>query len=87
MYIYKVLKNNDVSIDDFTSAINCARECIESVLYDFDAVVTVTDDLLTITTDEISEKECKEKIQGCFCDSAGNVYPEFLRVEPFSQKA
>lgn len=80
-------KNDEVSSESFTSAANCAKDCIESVLYDFGAVITVTDDLITITTDDITEKECKEKIQGCFCDSAGNVYPEFLRVEPLSKEA
>jgi len=87
MHIYKVHKDDEVSIEDFTSAVNCAKECIESVLYDLGAVVTVSDDLITITTDDITEKECKEKIQGCFCDSAGNVYPEFIRVERLSKKA
>ena len=82
MYTYKVHKNNEVSIEDFTSAVNCAKECIESVLYDFGAVITVTGDTIIIAIDDVTEMECKEKIKGCFCDSAGNVYPEFLRVEP-----
>jgi hypothetical protein len=81
MFIYKVHKDDEASIEDFTSAVNCAKECIENVLYDLSAVITVTDDLITITTDDITKKECKDKIQGCFCDNAGNVYPEFLRVE------
>lgn len=79
MFTYKIHKNNEISAEDFESAIYCAKECIESVLYDFGAVIAIDGDLITITADNITEKECKERIKGCF--RTGSVYPKFLRVE------
>lgn len=85
MYTYRIHKNHRVSSEKFSSAVNSAKNCVESVLYDFGAEVLVSGDLMRIKVDSITEKECRESIRGCFCDGSGNLYPEFLRVEPLSK--
>lgn len=87
MFTYKIHKNDEISAEDFESAIYCAKDSMESVLYDFGAVIAIDGDSIKITADNITEKECKEKINGCFCDSTGSVYPEFLRFELLPNKA
>lgn len=88
MFIYKIYKNDEIETEDFERAIYSLKDCIESVLYNVGGVViAVKGNLITITADNITEKECKEKIKGCLCDSTGSVYPQFLRVELLSKKS
>ncbi len=87
MFIFKVYKSNDVNYDDFQSAVNCTKSCIESVLYDYSISVAISGDVIKICPVNVdilnlTFSECKEKIKGCFCDSHGIIYPEFSRIEP-----
>lgn len=81
MFIFRVHKRDETTREDFASALSCARECAESVLHDYGAIVTEENDLLTVNAEGLSEQECKVRIAGCFCDSAGSMYPEFQWIE------
>lgn len=81
MFIFKIHKNDAITSEDFTSAVCCAKDSIESILCDFNVEITVEGDFIKIKTDDITAKDCKEKIKGCFRDSDGSMYSEFLRIE------
>ena len=81
MYSFRVHKAYGATQEDFASAFSCARASVESVLYDCGAIVTEANYLITINAEELTAQECKVKIAGCFCDSAGSIYPEFRHVE------
>jgi DNA-binding LytR/AlgR family response regulator len=86
MYKIKILKPCEISAEEFESALNCARTCIESVLENELLFVEVTDDSITIQSDDekglmnMNLSEIKMKIKGCFCDAGGLVYPEFGKI-------
>jgi hypothetical protein len=81
MFTFKVHKTNETTHEDFASALSCARSSIENVLFDHCAIVTVTKDMIKIDAEGLTAQECKSKIKGCFCDSAGLMYPEFRCIE------
>jgi len=87
-FIFNVLKSCDSSDDEFESAINCAKDCIESVLDDDSLSVTVIDKRIVIESIDHDREinftlaECKENVKGCFCDASGKLYPEFMKIEP-----
>lgn len=86
MHKIKVLKPDEISEEEFESALNCARTCIESVLENGFLIVEATDDSITIESNDenglmnMSLSEIKEKIKGCFCNADGLVYPEFGKI-------
>jgi hypothetical protein len=82
MYTFRIHKSDGTTLEDFSSALSCARASIESVLYDHGAIVTEEDNLITINAEGLTAQECKERIAGCFCDKTGSMYPEFRVVEP-----
>ena len=81
MLVITIHKSDEGTNEEFSSAINCAKESIESVLWELDPTVTVNDRTISIVVSGITANECKEKIDGCFRDSAKDLYPEFLRIE------
>ena len=87
MFVFKIYQGGDSTNEEFSSAIDCAKTCIESVLYDLNATVAVEGNQISIVVSNIKEKECWGKIKGCFRDSSGTFYPEFLHVESIPQNA
>lgn len=81
MFIFKVHRADGINSEVFLSAVYCVKECIESVLDGHEPSVSVMGDVIRVEAASLSAAECKQKISGCFCDSDGNVYAEFLRVE------
>lgn len=87
-YIFKVVKSENSSADEFVDALNCSRECIESVLDDENLLVEVSENTITISSIDQnkitnpSSSNCKAIIKGCFCDGNGYLYPEFSAIEP-----
>ena len=88
MYTFKINKSPESTREEFESAVNCARDCIESVLdNEFLSIIVAEDTILINLTDKIQSidmtlSECKEKVKGCFMDSSGNTYPEFRNIIP-----
>ena len=86
MYIFKINKSLDSSNEEFENTVNCARDCVESVLDNESLLVIVVED--TIRIDAIDKNnpivmtlsECKKKIKGCFMGSSKNTYPEFKSI-------
>jgi hypothetical protein len=87
MFVFKVHQSNEATIEMFSMAVDCARTSIESVLFDLDATVVVEGDKISITASGITEAECEDKIKGCFRQSNGAYYPEFLFIELLPRKA
>ncbi len=87
MFIFKIHQEYDVTNEIFSRAVDCARTSIVSVLYDFDATVAVEGNIVSITASGLTEAECEDKIMGCFRQSNGAYYPEFLRLELLPRKA
>ena len=88
MFTFDLKKSSDSSDDQFLSALSCARDSIESVL-DNDALsITVEGHTVVIQSQDPEQPigmtlaNCRDKIKGCFCDSSGNLYPEFTKVVP-----
>ena len=88
MYIFKIIKSDDSSIEEFESAVYCARGCVESVLDNEKLSVKVIDNQIVIEVSDDNEvigmtfSECKEKVKGCFGDASGKTYPEFIKIVP-----
>lgn len=86
VYKYRPVKPPELSEENFLNAINCARACIESILDNEQLAVEVVAGVITIRpTDSegsigMTPNQCRAKIKSCFCDSAGNIYPEFVRI-------
>jgi hypothetical protein len=80
---FKFHKSPDTTEEEFLSAIACAKNCIESVLYDNNPVVTISGNTIFIDRVNITIKQCEEQVRGCFCDSFNHTYPESKRVEVF----
>lgn len=75
-------KDSDTIEEEFISAISCAKTCIESVLYDDNPIAIISGNIISVKVSDsnITIQQFKEKVRGCFCDSFGNIYPEFLRI-------
>jgi len=88
MYKFSIKKSPESTNEEFDSAMNCTRTCIESILDNNQIQITISDNIITIHSIdpeceiELSANECKEKIKGCFCDSSSKLYPEFEKIEP-----
>ena len=82
-----VIKNVNISDEEFESAFNCAVTSVESTLYDYEVEVAVElpNIYISAKTDiermPFSLKRCKEIIKGAFVDAAGRRYPEFNLIE------
>lgn len=87
MFVFKIHQENDVTDEMFSKAVDCAKASIASVLYDFDAMVAIEGDIISIVVPGLTETECEEKIMGCFRQSNEAYYPEFLRLERLPRKA
>jgi hypothetical protein len=81
MFIFRIYKSDEATLEDFANALSCARASVESVLYDHGALVTESSSILIVNVEGLTAQECKERIAGCFCDSAGSMYPEFHLIE------
>lgn len=88
MYIFKVIRSETSTKEEFMSAFQCAISCIESQ-FDGDDVIVSTNGFDVIIENKIPEnkikislQECKSKLKGCFCDSEFRLYPEFEGVIP-----
>lgn len=81
MFVFKIHKANETTPEDFASALSCARVSIGSVLYDYGALVTEANDLITIDAEGLTAHECYVKIEGCFRDRTGSMYSEFHHIE------
>lgn len=84
VFIFKVHKNINASTEEFTNGLSTAKTCIESVLYDDEAKISISEDLITIDIENATAQELKNKIKGCFCDSLGDIYFEYQRIEHIS---
>lgn len=88
MYYFKVIKSQSSSAEEFENALYCARSSIESMLDNELIAVEKIDDSIVISSIDgkelisITFLECKDKIKGCFCNSAGTLYPEFNNIIP-----
>lgn len=86
MFILKVQKSNGTSEESYQSALECARVSIESVLDNEELIVSISNEAITIDhvipgqPINMLPSTCKEIIKGCFCDSSGTPYPEFIEV-------
>tara|TARA_R110000868_G_scaffold411591_1_gene705725 strand:+ start:473 stop:742 length:270 start_codon:yes stop_codon:yes gene_type:complete len=86
MYEFKINKSPDSTMEEFESAMFCAKNCIDSILQDKDLSAKVSDQKIIVqATDQeqaidITATELQEKIKGCFCDSSGKLYPEFTKI-------
>jgi hypothetical protein len=81
MNVLRIYAADGTAPEDFTSAVSCARTCIESVLHDHGARVTSANGLITISAEGLTAQEFKEKIAGCFFDESGSIYPEFHHID------
>lgn len=88
MFSFKVIKSNSSIEEEFQNAINCAITCIESILDNEAIKIEASSNIISISPIdpgyqiEITASECKDKIKGCFCNSLGQLYPEFSKIEP-----
>lgn len=88
MYIFKLIRSDSATEEEFMSAVHCAVVCIESQFDGDDVVISTNDGDIIVASDVLGRpigmtlQECKSKLVGCFCDSAGQLYPEFERVIP-----
>ncbi|MDY0388477.1 MAG: hypothetical protein RBT65_15410 [Methanolobus sp.] len=86
MYVFKLNKSPDSSIEEFESALHCARESVESVLDNDILNIKVVENTIVIDLThqqqsiDMTISECKEKIKGCFCDASGKLYQEFTQI-------
>lgn len=81
MFKFKIHQANEIIDEEFFSAVECSKSCIESVLSDLNAKIAVDRNIISIIIIGITEKECMDKIKGCFCDRDGNIYQEFNNIE------
>ena len=87
-YCYEVIRNVDISDEEFEGAFNCAVTSVESILSDYEVEVAIELPNIYISprTDiekmPFSIKRCNEIIEGAFVDSAGRTYPEFNLIKP-----
>lgn len=81
MFTFKTHRALGVTQEDFENAFSCAKECIQSTLDSYAPVVSVVDDTIFIKATNLTARECKDLIAGCFLDANGSIYPEFRRVE------
>jgi len=82
MFTFKIHRAEGVAQEDFKNAVSRAKECIQSTLDSYAPVVSVTEDTIVIKATNLTARECKDLIVGCFLDANGSIYPEFRRVEP-----
>ena len=93
MIVFTVTKAQDSPDDEFESAMHCAKDCVVSVLDDESLIVDVDENNIIIRSSHLDQKhkitlaECKEKIEGCFCDATRSLYPEFTGVEQLESKS
>ncbi len=69
----------------FKSAVDCTRQSIESILYDYPVVVKYNDKgsiVIDVNTSNLfTIDELEEKIKTSFCDNHGRKYKEFASVQ------
>lgn len=68
----------------FLSAVNCAKHSIESIFYDFDVKINSESNVISIEFDQLNAVQNQQfygMIKPTFYDSAGNMYPEFQKIE------
>lgn len=85
MFTLRIRPSSEFTNEEFLNAVDCARICIESVLYDFGSTVATENDRILIKANGITKDEIMQKIKGCFCNNIGIIYAEFLHVELLSQ--
>lgn len=78
VYEFYIHKSDEVSDEEFMMAVDCARTSVESVLYDFNAKISIDGRKMVVAVDGITEMECKDKIRGCFRTASNDLYPEFI---------
>lgn len=87
MFRFIVTKSPDVSNETFESALNCAKTSIESVIDNEKLIVRVIDNSIIVSKKNALDAsswdiEYKSLLKASFCDSYGNIYPEFISVLP-----
>ncbi|MBW2185569.1 MAG: hypothetical protein JRG71_03935 [Deltaproteobacteria bacterium] len=86
MFTFKILKSKDATEEAYQSALQCARDSVESVLNNKDLLIKAFGTTITISHFEptqsidMADQTCKERIKGCFCDADGKLYAEFSRI-------
>lgn len=84
MIVIRVHKSDESEADEYSSAMDCAKTSIQSVLGETCSNVVVEGERILINVDGLTEAQCAEMIKGCLSDRNGEIYPEFLYVEHLS---
>ena len=88
-YVFIIDKSENTEDEKFLSALNCSKESIMSILYEYNLdVEIVSPNKIKISFPEATEinslsfslKECKEKIKGAFTFFDGIKYTEFRHI-------
>ena len=85
-YRYEIIKNDEVSDEEYENAFRCSVASVESILYDYN--VDVTTDLASIyisqnkNSDEMPFllQQCNDLIKDSFINAAGNLVEEFKGI-------
>ena len=83
-YKIKLVKSTMSTDAQFGGAVACAKDSVESVLFDNESRVTLTEDTIKVELageGAMTLGQLKDKVRGCFQDSSGSTYPEFKFVE------
>lgn len=81
MVKFNIHKSDYTTDEDFLSSLECAKTCIQNVLYDSNPMVKLSESVITVGVVDLTEQQCKKQVEGCFFDSFGDIYPEFRRIE------
>ena len=85
-YRYEIIKNEEVSDEEYKNAFHCSVASIESVLHDYNVVVTTDLPSIYISQNENSDEmpfmlqQCNDLIKSSFINDAGNLFEEFKGI-------
>ena len=74
----------DSAEERFLTAVGCSKGAIESIFYDHPVQVNLESNVITIEfeqSNEVNEQQLKEMINPAFCETSGNIFPEFQVIE------
>lgn len=91
-YKFTAIKSSESNDEEFESAFHCSAQSVQSILHDYDIVVTVQHPSIYVSLSDYSTEkslpfslsECGSLINGAFMDAGGYIYPQYLLIEKIS---